>query len=65
MAPIHENLAYKDFPTPDVGQPTGIFGSFYVAPSPTPEADVPADGGDTNTGGGDTGGGTGDDGVIL
>ena len=29
MAPIHENLPYKDFPTPDVGEPTGIFGSFY------------------------------------
>ena len=60
MAPIHENLAYKDFPTPDVGQPTGIFGTFPV-PTPPPE-ETPAGGdtgGDTGGGGGDTGGGGG------
>lgn len=26
MAPIHENLEYKAFPTPTIGAPTGIFG---------------------------------------
>ena len=56
MAPIHENLPYKDFPTPDVGQPTGIFGSFYW---PVPSQTTTDDGntGDTGT--------TGDGGVIL
>ena len=56
MAPIHENLPYKDFPTPDVGQPTGIFGSFYVPPPSTPTPDAPDDGGDN---------GGGDDSVVL
>ena len=45
MAPIHENLPYKDFPTPDVGQPTGIFGTFYVPP-PEPVTPDPPAGGD-------------------
>ena len=62
MAPIHENLPYKDFPTPDIGQPTGIFGTFYVPPPETTTPEAPADTGGGDTGGGDTGGG---DGVIL
>ena len=57
MAPIHENLPYKDFPTPDIGQPTGIFGTFYVPPPSTPATDAPADGAGTGDGAGD--------GVIL
>ena len=66
MAPIHENLPYKDFPTPDIGQPTGIFGTFYVPPPETTTPEAPADTGGGDTGGGDTGGGdTGGDGVIL
>ena len=68
MAPIHENLPYKDFPTPDIGQPTGIFGTFYVPPPETTTPEAPADTGGGDTGGGDTGGGDtggGGDGVIL
>ncbi|MBQ9045110.1 MAG: PBP1A family penicillin-binding protein [Oscillospiraceae bacterium] len=77
MAPIHENLPYKDFPTPEIGAPTGIFGSFYF-PTTTPKPDEGNTGGDTgntgggggdtgNTGGGNTGGGGGGDtgGVVL
>ncbi len=44
MEPIHAGLAYKDFPTPEIGQPTGIFGSFIVAtppPTDTPAEEVP------------------------
>ena len=39
MAPIHQNLPYKAFPTPEIGKPTGIFGNLVIAtptPSPTP-----------------------------
>ena len=60
MAPIHENLPYKDFPTPDVGEPTGIFGSFYFPPPSTPAPQQ-----STDTGTGDTGGNGGHGDVIL
>ena len=39
MGPIHANLPYKSFPTPEIGKPTGIFGNLSVStpkPSATP-----------------------------
>ena len=39
MAPIHADLPYKAFPTPEIGRPTGIFGNLVIStptPSPTP-----------------------------
>ena len=50
MAPIHEGLEYKAFPTPTIGAPTGIFGDMSEpedepedAPETQDEPDAPAD----------------------
>ena len=42
MGPIHENLEWKDFPTPTIGGNTGIFGDMETAsPSPS-ESESPS-----------------------
>ena len=43
MAPIHENLEYKSFPTPTIGAPTGIFGDLTKKEEEEPEDETPAE----------------------
>ena len=41
MAPIHEGLEYKAFPTPTIGAPTGIFGDMSEPEEEEPEDETP------------------------
>ncbi len=41
MGDIHSDLAYKSFPTPEIGKPTGIFGNLNIS-TPTPTVDPSA-----------------------
>ena len=77
MRPVHEGLAWKDFPWPYIGGDTGIFGQLAIEEEPAEEfiiegggddyvpSDEPAPVVPDSPGGGDGGGDGGDDEIVI